>query len=251
MVQLKYFGDDRDFFKYDLITFILQHSSLNNYVFVPMLTEHRDDNEGNKQATHKRGKDSELLRFMRGCSTMSLTHWERWLSRFTDKYLTVEPVDEIFYRDSARATYWEKFISFLGTKKSLIFVDPDIGLEPKTVKKSEREKYLLYHELGQIVAEMDASSVLMIYQHLQRNSKRHDIDIQTKMKQAMATVEDAFASAYKESDLAFLFISKSGARHTEISGLLNQYYEESAVKHRSVHNVAEISGDQNTALRVG
>lgn len=38
MVQLKYFGDSRDYFKYDLITTLVQHTSLDNYLFVPMLT---------------------------------------------------------------------------------------------------------------------------------------------------------------------------------------------------------------------
>lgn len=47
MVQLKYFGDDRDYFKYDLITSLVSDTTLRHYVFVPMLTEHRHDNEGN------------------------------------------------------------------------------------------------------------------------------------------------------------------------------------------------------------
>ena len=41
MVQLKYFGDNRDFFKYDLITVVLEHTSLSHYVFIPMLIAHR------------------------------------------------------------------------------------------------------------------------------------------------------------------------------------------------------------------
>jgi len=82
MVQLKYFGDDRDFFKYDLITFILKKSSLSNYVFIPMLTEHRNDNEGQKSSADKNDRSPELLQFMRGCPSKSLRHWENWISRF-------------------------------------------------------------------------------------------------------------------------------------------------------------------------
>lgn len=48
MVQLKYFGDSRDYFKYDLISSILEGMKIADYVFIPMLTNHRIDNEGNK-----------------------------------------------------------------------------------------------------------------------------------------------------------------------------------------------------------
>ena len=39
MVQLKYFGDDRDYFKYDSITYLLKAGLFRRYAFIPMLTE--------------------------------------------------------------------------------------------------------------------------------------------------------------------------------------------------------------------
>ena len=53
MVQLKYFGDSRDYFKYDLMTSILEEMMLESYVFIPMLTNHRDDN-GTKAGSGRR-----------------------------------------------------------------------------------------------------------------------------------------------------------------------------------------------------
>jgi hypothetical protein len=61
MVQLKYFGDNRDFFKYDLITAVFKHPSMRHYVFVPMLTEHRHDNEGKKPPRNRGDKSDALL----------------------------------------------------------------------------------------------------------------------------------------------------------------------------------------------
>jgi len=61
MVQLKYYGDDRDYFKYDLITYLLKSLEIKNYGFVPMLTEHRDDNEGNVTAVDSGCKCKVLL----------------------------------------------------------------------------------------------------------------------------------------------------------------------------------------------
>lgn len=43
MVQLKYFGDSRDYFKYDLLASVLEEMNFGSYVFIPMLTNHRDD----------------------------------------------------------------------------------------------------------------------------------------------------------------------------------------------------------------
>jgi len=80
VVQLKYFGDDRDFFKYDLITHILTSTDLNNYAFVPMLTHHRQSNEGNKAPIHHSSRSEELFRFIDLCPNKSLKHWEAWLT---------------------------------------------------------------------------------------------------------------------------------------------------------------------------
>jgi len=46
MVQHKYFGDSRDYLKYDLIKMVLENPVLPHYVFIPMLTEPRYDREG-------------------------------------------------------------------------------------------------------------------------------------------------------------------------------------------------------------
>lgn len=129
MVQLKYFGDDRDYFKYDLITAIITSTSLRHYVFVPMLTEHRHDNEGNKPPKALGGKRTDLLHFIGRCQNKSLSHWERWLAPHAASYGTVEPVDKTIFSNETRPSYWPKFHSLVEQANTLVFLDPDTGLQ--------------------------------------------------------------------------------------------------------------------------
>jgi len=125
MVQLKYFGDSRDYFKYDLMTSILEDMKIDNYVFIPMLTNHRIDNEGNKRPKMIAGKSAALLSFIGDCGSNSLCHWEKWLSCYVTNYKTVEPIDKTYFKDDTRAKYWVFFTEQLKEKKALIFLDPD------------------------------------------------------------------------------------------------------------------------------
>lgn len=239
MVQLKYFGDNRDFFKYDLITSILQQSEkLSNYVFIPMLTEHRDDNEGNL-APRKRGKSSnELLDFILRCREKSLKHWEEWLRDKVDAYITIEPVNQTFFSDQTREKYWKEAQQIICKEKALIFADPDTGLQtgrPSYLMKMGREKYILNLELKFMIAEMLSTSVLMIYQHLTRNRHHHIESVNKKLQQIRSLNGGVSVCAYREDDLAFLFVSKSTELHTEILSILNSFYSGSTSKFKSVH----------------
>lgn len=100
MVQHKYFGDSRDYFKYDLIKTVLENAALRHYVFIPMLTEHRDDAEGKVSPKDRGDKSPELLHFIRSCDGKSLKHWRSWVARYAESYSTVEPVDETYFSDA-------------------------------------------------------------------------------------------------------------------------------------------------------
>ena len=113
MVQLKYFGDSRDYFKYDLITHLLRQGLFSTYVFVPMLTNHRIDGEGNKLPKYVEGKSRDLLSFIDACHSKDLDHWEKWLKSYVTAYKTIQPVNETFIRDGARPAYWRLFAGLL------------------------------------------------------------------------------------------------------------------------------------------
>jgi len=239
MVQLKYFGDSRDFFKYDLITSILDGLKMDNYVFIPMLTNHRIDNEGNKSPKMIGGKSQELLSFIAGCNSKSLCHWEHWLRNYAKNYKTIEPVDEKMFDDLTRDAYWTSFSDYLKEKNALIFLDPDTGLESggqPYLQKMGREKYILNHETDFLYRNLDTSSILMIYQHLPNNKHIHEKSVDKKIAQLQTASGSTFVCAYREDDLAFLFAAKNDVVFHKLCKVLSAYHDKSHHKYKSKHN---------------
>jgi hypothetical protein len=227
MVQLKYFGDSRDFFKYDLITNLLKHNLVCNYVFVPMLTKARQgNNEGNKKPKQRDDRSKELFSFINSCDSKDLRHWESWLTQYVESYTTVEPVNDFFWEDERREAYWKSFEAALATKNALIFLDPDTGLQtgcPAYRKKHGAEKYILNSELRHLYQTMDKSSVLMIYQHLQFNKHKHEGDVRKKVIQASEATQCPYVLAYREDDLAFLFLTKNRGKFSPFCKIIESY----------------------------
>lgn len=244
MVQAKYFGDIRDYFKYDLITsLVTEVSSFRKYVFIPMLTPPREDNQGSKKIPRDIGnKRHELQSFIQGCQGKSLRHWETWLARYVNNYHTIEPVDETyFYNDrESRRQYWNRFKHWFDLENALIFLDPDTGPEtgkPSYLKKQGIEKYLLNDELKDLVNALAPTSALMIYQHLVPDKKRHIEMVDKKLKQASVSDSGVFVCAYREDDLAFIFMLKGEDVYKEIFSLLSKYHSDSTQKFKSIHEL--------------
>ena len=238
MVQLKYFGDSRDYFKYDLITHVLKTDLVSNYAFVPMLTSHRDDAEGNKRPNHVDGKSKDLMSFIENCESKDLEHWESWLIPHIDNYLTVNPVNEVFFDAENRNKYWVMFKEILQTKSTLVFVDPDTGLEtgtPSYLKKMGAEKYILNGEFRFLCNALDDSSVLMVYQHLPNNKHQHEVAVSKKINQAIKASGCPFVMAYREDDLAFLFVVKNESAYLSLCETINLYFVNSGHKYKTIH----------------
>ncbi len=226
MVQLKYFGDSRDYFKYDLITHILNRKLSEHYVFIPMLTKHRDDNEGRRLPTQD-DKSKDLLAFIKECNTKSLEHWKKWLCRHSSSYSTVSPVDKTYFEDKSRLSYWPRFTAVIKKRdKALVFVDPDTGLETGSSsyrRKMGSEKYILNGELIQLFGDLRSTSILMIYQHLPRNRHQHNKQTKKKLDQAISQTQSTYACAYREEDLAYILLLKSSELFKRLSSVLKNY----------------------------
>lgn len=238
MVQLKYYGDDRDYFKYDLISFVLEECDFDSYGFVPMLTEHRYDNEGNIVPTPSSCKSQELLNFICSHSKPDLNNWEIWLKRYVLSYTTVQPVNSTYFGNGNRNAYWSKFNHVISMPESLVFFDPDTGLQAgrkSPIKKEEYEKYILNDEMPDILNQLSETSVFVIYQHLQFNSKKRESDVERKIEVISNMAAGVKVSAYREKDLAFLFISKSRDVEERIRLALEKYLSQSTVNPRGIH----------------
>lgn len=241
MVQLKYFGDNRDYFKYDLITSIFEAKLLSRYVFIPMLTSHRDDKEGNKKPVNNGDKSTKLYNFIVKCEGKSLNHWEIWLTPYVSSYHTVKPTDELFFHDKSRDKYWQMFTSLIKTEKTLVFVDPDTGLQtgtPSYRKRKGQEKYILNEELNELFKGLHPESLLMIYQHLPNNKHMHIDATQKKLRQVQAICDGALTCAYREDDLSFVFVAKSEKIFLKLQPFLNKYNKKSKHKYKTIVQIA-------------
>lgn len=246
MVQMAYFGDDRDFFKHDLISWIVKKDSfLPNLVYVPTLTHPRNSKEGNVPLKNKLGRSEELHKFIKNLKTLidnnkeqkSLKHWQGWYKPRVANYHTLEPVDEIFFTHEQRSTYWEKFQNLLSEKNSLVFVDPDTGLETRDENYMRRQgfdKYLLNKDLRHLYDKLHDSSVLMIYQHLPNNANQHVQQAEGRVKQLIEVCGQQLAIAYREHDLAFLFIVKTDEVFEKLQACLQAYHDKSRHEHRTL-----------------
>jgi len=237
MVQLKYFGDDRDYFKYDLITTLVRNTSLRHYVFVPMLTEHRHDNEGNQAPKPRIGKRGELLSFIKSCNGKSLAHWERWLAPHVESYRTIEPVDRTIFCNDTRENYWNRTQHLLEQRETLVFLDPDTGLQlgrKSRIRERDWPKYILDKELGNLIESLHPTSALLVYQHLPRNMHWHATTVDKKI----ACTKECFGlhvSAYREGDLAFIAMTKSERVRKEVDGVFADYHQRSDHRFKSLH----------------
>jgi hypothetical protein len=242
MVQLKYFGDSRDYFKYDLITAILEDRFLDTYTFIPMLTDHRDDNEGNKKPAARGDKSPKLYNFIVTCEGRTLDHWETWLTPHVLRYNTLRPADEIFFRDECRVAYWQEFRPLVEVDKALVFIDPDTGLQTGTSSYRKRmgpEKYILDRELKDIYGRLQRESIVMVYQHLPRNKRSHGDATRKKLAQAQFVCQSSFACAYREDDLAFVLIAKCEHIFERMRDLLIRYYARSKDRYKELHQLQD------------
>ena len=122
--------------------------------------------------------------------------------------------------------------------ESLIFFDPDTGVQAgrKTqIKREEYEKYILNEEMPHLLESLSETSAFVIYQHLQRNSKKHEADMARKIEALANMSAGILISAYREKDLAFLFIAKSNAIHRKVRSAIEKYLNQSTVSPRGIH----------------
>jgi hypothetical protein len=210
---------------------------LRNYTFIPMLTDHREDNEGNRRPVRKDGRSSRLYEFIASRNGKSLDHWEQWLGQYVVSYHTVKPADETFFCDESRDSYWQRFRPLVGIEKALVFLDPDTGLETGGASYRRRmgpEKYILNDELNAMFKSLHSESVMMVYQHLPNYKRVHGEATKKKLNQAQSVCDGAMTCAYREDDLAFVFIAKSTPVFKRLEYFLTVYHEKSKDKYREI-----------------
>ncbi len=159
----QYFGDKKDVFKFGVCLKLLKDLKISKFTWIAMRTLDEEE-EPYKDFGWV---DLELRRFfnrLRQPQNLSITLIEGF---FKEHYDTVERF--IYYRtftSDYRKDYFES-INEEKLRDTLILVDPDTGLEVKTMNRKP-DQYLKFDELKCLFNKMNKNSILSVFQHKRR-----------------------------------------------------------------------------------
>lgn len=220
----QYFGDNRDLFKYDLITEImLGMPALDKFTFIPMLTPKDARSDGNDRDIRnaKAGfKNEDLVQFLK--STHLIKKEERDI-RIIEKYFEKKGIKaQIFdYRGNGffskenRSDYFESIKSGL-LHNSLVFLDPDNGLE---IKRST-ERHVLYSEIEGLFNRANQSkTIIMIIQFFPR--EEHQLYIRKRLSEF--TGLNCHYVWIADSNTVFFILTKDNKYLVGIKNILRTY----------------------------
>jgi hypothetical protein len=224
----KFFGDTRDLFKLDLVCNIMKNlPELDSFTFVPMLTED-DETKGQKKNAKKDlaqavkngkggSKNMELVLHMARLQEIDndLEYFRGIRSLFKKENIMIDIFDRHKFSHAQREHYFASLFEKFPTK-SLIFLDPDIGLEERKPSK----KHLLFYEVKKIHDRMDNHSIMMIYQHFPR--KPHNEYIKFRCSQLnQLTGQDPVTIT--DNEIVFFLITKNPVLKRKIGAVLGEY----------------------------
>src|SRR5262249_26862703 len=106
---------------------------------------------------------------------------------------------------------------------SVVFFDPDIGLETGTtayMRANGAEKYLFYADLCGVWASASDDSVFVVYQHLQNDATKRAADVDRRLRDLMAHLGAPYAWAVQRNDVGFLVAVRDPAVARRVKGAL-------------------------------
>jgi hypothetical protein len=223
-----FFGDTRDLFKFDLVRHIMKaFPDLLNFTLIPMLTEEESAIRKRKTVTKDLGlslkngragtRNRELMEDLGRLQEIDddLEYFHGIRSYFKKENIIVDILHKDTFSHEHRVNYFNKMFENF-PKNSLIFVDPDTGLE---VKKPT-QRHLLFDEVKKIYDHMDHQSVLMIYQHLPRVTRRGYIE---KRCRELAAITHSRPETITDNEIVFFILTKNPLFKTRLCAVLGDY----------------------------
>jgi len=227
----KYSGDIRDLFKLDLVVHLMNEiPALKRFTFVPMLTE-EDAGSGSAPAGRKMdltaavakgragSRNATLLRSMKRLQEInSDTEYFRAIRDIFDhQKILIRILEEPVFSNANRKDYFNSlFLQF--PTRSLIFLDPDTGLEVKNPSK----RHVLFKEVKRICDRMDDQSVLMIYQHIPRVVREGYIWRRCAELEACTGVHPR---SLTDNEIVFFFLAKGPAMDKDLGRAIASYID--------------------------
>jgi hypothetical protein len=213
-MNISFSGDTRDLFKFDLVRHIMKSfSDLESFTFIPMLTD-RDEKTTRKKsaktdlkkavAAGKAGSQNrELMEHLGKMQEIEddMDYFSGIQSYFKKENILVDVLHKDRFSHEHRDNYFRKMFEKF-PERSLIFLDPDTGLEVK----NPTQRHLLFDELKKITERMDTHSILMIYQHFPRES--HEGYVRDRCSK-IAEVTGIKPVSITDNEIVFFLLAKN------------------------------------------
>lgn len=223
-----FFGDTRDLFKFDLVRHIMKaFPELASFTFVPMLTEEepaaakkktRAKDLGLAQKKGRAGtQNRELMEDMGRLQEINddLEYFHGVQSYFKRENIIIDVLHKDTFSHEHRMNYFNRMFENF-PKSSLIFLDPDTGLEVK----NPTQRHLLFDEVKKIFDCMDHQSVLMIYQHLPRLTRAGYIQ---KRCRQLAALTHSRPETITDNEIVFFILTKNPQLKIRLCAVLGDY----------------------------
>nr|WP_143548062.1 hypothetical protein [Rhodopirellula sp. SM50] len=223
----QYFGDQRDFMKYDVLMEVVETTpGISRLTNIPMLTPNDQTGEGNVTAFVEGNRRSDLYHFMRYCLARGDRNIRNLRTYFANRRFAYYGYrDDVHYEDGTRQEYFDSIPAKV-LQDAVVFIDPDTGIETGAntyMRGKGIDRYLFWNNIVTVFNRMNANSVLIIYQHLQRNA---DLVVQNMRDKSTALAEHLgrpSVACVDDGDIAFLIATKSDAAMTHVSGTIPEY----------------------------
>ncbi|MHB8163266.1 MAG: hypothetical protein ACYDDV_02835 [Methanoregula sp.] len=224
----KHFGDQRDLFKFDLVRHIMKSMpGLTSFSFIPMLTEHNGKTE--PEAGTKKDMGKALKSGKAGSQNTNLLQQVSRLQEIENDLDYVQYLHYYFKNENIlmdilhphpfthkeRERYFQSIFENF-PKKSLVFLDPDIGLE----ESKPDQRHLLLNEVKMIYDHLDTKSVLLIYQHFPR--KVHEDYLRQRCSQ-LSELTGSSPLTITDNEIVFFLCAKSPAIRENLERVLEKY----------------------------
>lgn len=168
----QFFADRRDFFKYDLLLELLEGTAFaGGLTLVPMLTPNDGGPDGRLTQYLCANRRQGPYQFLRACLSegrRNILELRTLFAGFPKPYTPYR--DDAYFRHETRDEYFEA-IPDSALRGTLVFLDPDNGLEVASMRPGNGHKYVLWDEIRGLLYRMDRTCVLVVYQHLPREKR--------------------------------------------------------------------------------
>lgn len=216
----QFFGDKRDFFKYDLHLSVLRELQLERFTLVPLLTPNDATTAGRITRYTRRQRSKEIFDFLQDCLRQERRHIRQLRSLFASLDVQYVPYqDDQYFSHAGREQYF-KDIPRTALSASVVFLDPDNGLEVKSAR-SGASRYVRYVEVADLYRRLTAGSVLSVYQHIP-HVKRRGFLLETCHRLSSALGADA-TLCVSDNEIAFFLVTREREKADQLRASLQSY----------------------------